>query len=137
MKLSRTAGYGLAALVQLARMETNEPVSCTRLAEQKKLPDRFLLQVLRRLVTNGILRSTRGIEGGYSFARKPDDVSILEIVEAIDGPLNADIPPEVGLPDDVAAKLETAIHAATESMRKQLGALKLAAVAGVSTKKKK
>ena len=50
MKLSRTAGYGISALLQLARMETGQPISCTRLAEQRKLPERFLLQVMRRLV---------------------------------------------------------------------------------------
>lgn len=130
MKLSRTAGYGIAALLQLARLDTNEPVSCTRLAEQKKLPDRFLLQVLRRLVTNGILRSTRGIEGGYSFAVKPEEVSILQVIEAIDGPLNAEVPPEVGLPDEAHEKLEQVVKASNDAMRKHLSALKLSQLAG-------
>ena len=47
-------------------------------------PERFLLQVLRSLVTHGILRSARGVDGGYSLTRPPEEVSVLEVIEAID-----------------------------------------------------
>ena len=137
MKLSRTAGYGISALLQLARMETGQPISCTRLAEQRKLPERFLLQVMRRLVTHGILRSTRGIEGGYTFQARPEDVTLLQIVEAIDGPVESDIPPEIGIPDDVLVKLHAVLEQATTELRSRLSAVKLAQLAGTGAARKK
>ena len=60
MKISRTIGYAVQAMVQLAETEDVGPVSCRRLAEAGGMPERFLLQILRSLVTSGLLRSTRG-----------------------------------------------------------------------------
>lgn len=85
------------------------------------MPERFLPQVLRQLVTGGILRSSRGIYGGYVLARKAEDISPLEIIEAIDGPVNA-------LVDDSLAKekkVRSAIEEATAKFRRVLQATKL------------
>ena len=90
------------------------------------MPERFLLQILRVLVTHGILKSTRGVEGGYSLSRAPDSISLLEVIEAIDGPLStvgepvADEPPA-----DVQQMLQTALRQVTDTARKQLEAIKL------------
>ena len=89
MKLSRTVTYALHATLQLARAETSRPVPCSRLATEGRMPERFLLQILRSLVTHGILRSTRGVDGGYSLRRNPGDISLLEVIEAVDGPMNS------------------------------------------------
>ena len=56
------------------------------------MPKRFLLQILRSLVTQGILKSTRGVVGGYVLARPTDEITLLEILEAIDGPIKMDLP---------------------------------------------
>ena len=87
MKLSRTVAYGVQATLQLARSNSSTPVPCSQLAAEGHMPERFLLQILRRLVTHGVLHSTRGVDGGYSLARKPEQITLLEIIEAIDGPL--------------------------------------------------
>ncbi len=90
------------------------------------MPERFLLQILRNLVAHGILSSTRGVEGGYTLERKPDEISILEVIEAIDGPLTSTLPVSAGLCDESRLKLEAALSEVTDTARNQLGSVKLA-----------
>ena len=77
MKLSRTVAYALQATLQLAQAKSGSPVPCSQLAATGHMPERFLLQVLRSLVTHGILQSTRGVEGGYTLERKPEDITLF------------------------------------------------------------
>src|SRR5947207_12577906 len=86
MKLSRTVSYAVRATLQLAQLSQQGPVPCSRLAADGKMPERFLLQILRNLVTHGILRSTRGVDGGYALVKPADQISLLEVIEAIEGP---------------------------------------------------
>ena len=81
MKLSRTVAYAVRATIQLAQTNSGAPVPCSRLASEGHMPERFLLQILRNLVTHGILHSTRGVDGGYSLERKPDDISLLDLID--------------------------------------------------------
>ena len=92
MKLSRTVAYAVRATLQLAKSDSSTPVPCSQLAAEGKMPERFLLQILRNLVTHGILRSTRGVDGGYSLVRPPNEISLLEVIEAIEGPFNTGEP---------------------------------------------
>ena len=126
MKLSRTVAYALHASLQLAQDASGSPVPCSRLAAQGHMPERFLLQVLRNLVAHGILESTRGVEGGYMLERPPEDISLLEVIEAIDGPLVAALPLGDGLPAGSKAKLEAALREVTVVARQELAAVKLA-----------
>jgi len=126
MKLSRSVGYAVQATLYLARENSAQPVPCNRIAESGHLPERFLLQVLRMLVNCGVLRSTRGVVGGYRLARSPETISLLELIEAVDGKL-AVAPP---LPDDLPGtpndKLQIALCDLTESLRQQLGDIRIA-----------
>jgi Rrf2 family protein len=126
MKLSRTVAYALQATLQLAQTESGTPVPCSRLAAEGKMPERFLLQILRNLVAHGILSSTRGVEGGYTLDRHPEDISLLELIEAIDGPMNATLPVNEGLAPESKLKLETAMSEVTARARRELEAVKLA-----------
>jgi Rrf2 family protein len=126
MKLSRTVGYALQATLQLARADGDAPVPCSRLAAEGKMPERFLLQILRNLVAHGILASTRGVDGGYTLDRAPEDVSLLQIIEAVDGPVNAAMPPTDGFPLDTRVRLERSLEAATDLARRELAAVKIA-----------
>ena len=74
------------------RSKSENPVPCSQLAAEGHMPERFLLQILRHLVTHGILHSTRGVEGGYTLERKPEQVSLLDVIEAIEGPLTSALP---------------------------------------------
>lgn len=128
MKLSRTVSYALQATLQLARGKSGVPVPCSQLAAQGKMPERFLLQILRNLVAHGILASTRGVDGGYALGRRADEISLLEVIEAIDGPLSASLPVGEGLPAESRAKLERSLCEVTSGMRRELGSIKLAAL---------
>ncbi|MGW8258369.1 MAG: RrF2 family transcriptional regulator [Thermoguttaceae bacterium] len=126
MKLSRTVAYALQATLQLAQSNDLGPVPCSRLAAEGSMPERFLLQILRSLVAHGILSSTRGVEGGYSLERKPEEISLLEIIEAIEGPICPVIPISDGLPVGSKAKLQGALTCVTEMFRKELQEIRLA-----------
>lgn len=125
MKLSRTVVYAVRATIQLAQGSQGEPVPCSKLAAEGKMPERFLLQILRNLVTHGILRSTRGVEGGYALTRPPESISLLDVIEAIDGPYgNGGLADEM-VTDDSQPKLSEALKSVTETSRRQLGAIKV------------
>jgi Rrf2 family protein len=124
MKLSRTVAYAIQATLQLAQSNSDSPVPCSQLAAEGQMPERFLLQILRHLVTHGILHSTRGVEGGYTLERRPDQVSLLDVIEAIEGPLTSALPAaDGGAPYE--AKLRKALDQITCTVRDQLQAIKL------------
>lgn len=90
MKLSRSVSYALNALLQLAGSEQSAPTPCSRLAANGEMPERFLLQILRHLVNHGLLTSTRGVVGGYRLAREPAEISLADVIAAIEKPDDAD-----------------------------------------------
>jgi Rrf2 family protein len=92
------------------------------------MPERFLLQILRNLVTHGILRSTRGVDGGYALVKPANQISLLEVIEAIEGPYDAPLEVGDGLPEDSQRKLRTALSDVTSSTRGQLESIKLSAL---------
>jgi Rrf2 family transcriptional regulator, cysteine metabolism repressor len=126
MKLSRTVAYAVQATLQLAQSKSDAPVPCSQLAAEGRMPERFLLQILRHLVTHGILHSTRGVDGGYALDRKPEEISLLDVIEAIDGPLGATLPSiEGGDPLAGEIKLRAALEQVAINSRRQLQAIKL------------
>jgi len=124
MKLSRTVAYAVRATLQLAKTASAEPVPCSQLAANGQMPERFLLQILRNLVTHGILRSTRGVDGGYSLVRPAAEISLLEVIEAIEGPYETEGALNEAMPES-AEKLKAALEEVTETTRTQLEAIKL------------
>jgi Rrf2 family protein len=126
MILSRTIVYGIQATLLLARAKPDRPVSCKFLAEQGCMPGRFLLQVLRGLVTHGILSSHRGIDGGYVLARPADQITLLDIVEAFDNTLGTRLPGGEILLPKVGATIFTALQNASAAERHELRKLTIA-----------
>lgn len=125
MKLSRTVEYAVQAMVQLAEHHQETPIPCSRLASEGKMPERFLLQILRNLVTHGILFSTRGVEGGYALGRSPDQITLLEVIEAIDGPIGGAPSSSKGMPREMQQRLSSALDDVTSRMRRELSNIKL------------
>jgi Rrf2 family protein len=111
--------------MQLAHVNPSIPYPCSKLAKETKMPERFLLQILRQMVTHGILNSTRGVDGGYSLSRKPSDISVLEVIEAIDGPVISSIPIGEGISAPAMSKLRDALKQATDQLVKQLNSVKI------------
>jgi Rrf2 family protein len=126
MKISRTVAYALQATILLAQSDNATPMPCNRLAQDGKMPVRFLMQILHDLVAHGILTSTRGVDGGYMLDREAEDISLLEIIEAIEGPITPIIPSAQGLLVGSKSKLEDSLSIITEAARKELQAIKLA-----------
>jgi Rrf2 family protein len=82
--------YALRALAELARIGAEVPVPIGELARRREIPVQFLEQLFAVLRRAGILRSQRGVKGGYAFAREPGEVTVLEVVELLDGRLGAE-----------------------------------------------
>ncbi|HEY2826811.1 MAG TPA: Rrf2 family transcriptional regulator [Pirellulales bacterium] len=128
MKLSRTVGYALQATLQLAEADPTTPIPCSQLASQGQMPERFLLQILRNLVTHGILHSTRGVDGGYALERPANEISLLDLIEAVDGPVFGHAPLADGLPQELVDQLSTALKEVSTVTRKQLSSIKLSSL---------
>ncbi len=88
MNISMKSRYAVRALTELARREQSEPGRPVRLgdlADSREMPLQFLEQVFAALRRGGVVRSRRGAAGGYSLARPAADVSVLDVVAALDG----------------------------------------------------
>jgi Rrf2 family transcriptional regulator, cysteine metabolism repressor len=126
MKLSRTIAYAVHATLQLASGERGVPIPCSRLANDGQMPERFLLQILRSLVTHGLLHSTRGVDGGYYLARAPEQITLRDIVEAFDNPLSPSMPSLDGLSPGAERQIMTTLHHASAAAHQELARLTMA-----------
>ena len=89
LSITTKSPYAVKALTELARVGAAGPVPIGELARRRDIPVQFLEQLFATLRRAGVLRSQRGVKGGYSFARPASDITVLEIVELLDGPLGA------------------------------------------------
>jgi len=90
ISITTKSPYALSALVELHHHGDRGPVPIAELARRREIPVQFLEQLFATLRRAGVLRSQRGVKGGYSFARSPGDITVLELVELLDGPVGAD-----------------------------------------------
>ncbi len=125
MKVSRTVSYALQATLQLAEAGSDHPVPCSKLASEGKMPERFLLQILRNLVAHGVLESTRGVDGGYALRQSPLEISLLDIIEAVDGPMVSSLPVAEGLHEECRQKLEELLGQVNDDARTRLASVRL------------
>jgi Rrf2 family protein len=90
MHVSSKSRYAVRALVELALRTGGDvrPVRVADLASERDLPAQFLEQLFGSLRRGGLLSSHRGAGGGFAFARRPENVSVLDVVEALDGPVS-------------------------------------------------
>jgi Rrf2 family cysteine metabolism transcriptional repressor len=90
ISITTKSPYALRALVELHHHGDRGPVPIAELARRREIPVQFLEQLFATLRRAGVLRSQRGVKGGYSFARSAGDITVLELVELLDGPVGAD-----------------------------------------------
>ena len=88
MKLSTKGRYGLRALIDLAQHGGEGPVSITSIAERQEISERYLVQLMSKLKKAGIIQSIRGAQGGYVLAKELEEVSVGEVLRALEGDLN-------------------------------------------------
>ena len=90
LSITTKSPYAIRALAELARTGGAGPVPIGELARRRDVPVQFLEQLFAVLRRAGVLRSQRGVKGGYAFAREPGEVTVLEVVELLDGRLGAE-----------------------------------------------
>jgi Rrf2 family protein len=84
MHISAKADYAARALVELAR-DSARPLTCEAIASSQEIPFRFLKSVVGELRRGGLVRSQRGCEGGYWLSRPAEEITLLDVVRAVDG----------------------------------------------------
>jgi Rrf2 family cysteine metabolism transcriptional repressor len=110
ISITSKSPYAVLALAELARSAGAEPVPIGELARKRDVPVQFLEQLFAVLRRAGIISSQRGVKGGYRFARDPASVTVLEVVELLDGPLG---PGAEGVFADAAAAARNLLAATT------------------------
>ncbi|UCE99422.1 MAG: Rrf2 family transcriptional regulator [Planctomycetota bacterium] len=87
MRISRSTGYALLAVGHIAKNRDQGIILSQNIAKEYDIPLEYLLKILQQLVKANILRSKKGPHGGFSLAKQPKKITLLEIVEAVEGPM--------------------------------------------------
>src|SRR5512139_789608 len=87
MQITRQADYAVRAVLYLARLGQTERAATSQVAQEQHIPPSFLAKIISQLSIAGLLHTSRGARGGVTLAREPKDISLLEVIEAIDGPI--------------------------------------------------
>lgn len=87
MQITRQADYATRAILYLARAGKGERIATSQVAKEQKIPPSFLAKIISQLSIAGLLHTSRGARGGISLSRDPEQITLLEVIEAIDGPI--------------------------------------------------
>ncbi|NPV30066.1 MAG: Rrf2 family transcriptional regulator [Firmicutes bacterium] len=87
MRLSQATDYAFRAVLHLSSLPRGQVVEAKTIAEAQQIPMRFLLKILRLLTRAGLTESYQGINGGYALARPPEEITMLDVIEAVEGPI--------------------------------------------------
>jgi Rrf2 family protein len=121
MKLTRASSYALHAVAYMAAQKHDKPVASHHIAQARGIPERFLLKVLKPLVSARVLMSVKGPNGGYRLARTPSEISMLEVLEAVDGPIRGQAPfSDEETDGHLNHKLENICKQAADQVRQKL-----------------
>ena len=87
MQITRQADYAVRAVLHLSKQGGNQRSSTSTVAEEQHIPPSFLAKIISQLSIAGLLHTSRGARGGVTLARDPKEITLLEVIEAIDGPI--------------------------------------------------
>lgn len=87
MQITRQADYAVRAMLYLSQIGTSQRAATSEVAKEQHIPPSFLAKIISQLSIAGLLHTARGARGGVSLAREPKEITLLEVVEAIDGPI--------------------------------------------------
>jgi Rrf2 family protein len=91
MQITRQADYATRAILYLAQAGNGKRVATSQVADKQKIPPSFLAKIISQLSIAGLLHTSRGAHGGVTLAREPQNITLLEVIAAIDGPLQLNI----------------------------------------------
>ena len=132
MRISAKADYAVRAVAELAAADGEKPVKAERVATAQGIPLNFLENILGELRHAGIVRSHRGAEGGFRLAKPADELTVADVIRAVEGPL-ASVrggPPEDAHYDGAAAALPTVWIAVRANLRRVMETVTIADIAG-------
>jgi len=87
MRLTKAVEYGIRALLYLVQQPPDKACLISEISRAQGIPEKFLAKIMQSLAREGIVKSYRGVKGGFSLARAPEDVTLKDAVECLDGPL--------------------------------------------------
>lgn len=87
MQITRQADYAVRAVLYLAQLGSEQRAATSQIAKEQQIPPSFLAKIVSQLSVAGLLQTSRGARGGVALAKPPTEISLLEVVEAIDGPI--------------------------------------------------
>jgi len=87
MQITRQADYAVRAVLYLSRKGNTQRSATSTVAQEQHIPPSFLAKIISQLSIAGLLHTSRGARGGVTLAREPRDITLLEVIEAIDGPI--------------------------------------------------
>jgi Rrf2 family protein len=96
MQITRQADYATRAILYLARVGKGERIATSQVAKEQKIPPSFLAKIISQLSIAGLLQTSRGARGGIALSRDPGQITLLEVIEAIDGPIQLNMCVESG-----------------------------------------
>ena len=134
MRISAKADYAVRAVAELAAADGEKPVKAERVATAQSIPLNFLENILGELRHAGVVRSHRGADGGFRLARPATEVTVADVIRAVEGPL-ASVrggPPEDARYDGAAAALPDVWIAVRANLRRVLEATTIADVASAA-----
>ena len=88
LRFTKRADYGLMAINYIVMHRKDGPVSAKRIAEEFSIPPELLAKILQRLAKKGVIASHNGPKGGYLLARSPEEITVGQVVRALEGPIN-------------------------------------------------
>ena len=130
MRLSHASTYAVHALAHLAAAGPDRRMTSHAIARARGIPERFLFGVLRLLVSAQIVLSLKGPPGGYQLARPAAKVTLLEVVEAVEGPIRGEAPLVSQAGDGLQARLQEVCEEVAGLVRRRLGRVRLSDLAG-------
>lgn len=137
LKLSKKIDYGLLAMNYIALSRDTASVNTKRIADEYHIPVELLAKVLQRLAKKGLIVSQNGPKGGYALARSASEITVSEIIEAIEGPVMLTTCSLSGKRDDACdqwawCNLRSPLHKIQDGIRKLLQGMTLAEMAHIS-----
>jgi len=87
MQITRQADYAIRAVLYISKLGHNQRAATSQIAQEQHIPPSFLAKIISQLSIAGLLQTSRGARGGVTLARQAEDITLLDVVESIDGPI--------------------------------------------------
>jgi len=128
MPIKQSVAYAIGAMMELSQSARSDPLPCRVICKRIEMPEAYVLQILRKLRVAGLVNSTRGVQGGYSLIRPLEQISVLEVYEALGYCMEKDFPSAESAPNHLRSResLEQILQSIASELRSCMGDLKIA-----------